>query len=106
MSAVLLKAQVIGVLRRRPLTANEVAQERLYAEAAGLGLAFFKGEGRGEIGNWPPEESTLLLGCTRKQAKRLGHQFKQNAVVWIGPEAVPELIMLMPLTKKEGKNYE
>jgi hypothetical protein len=27
MSAVLLKAQVIGVLRRRPLTANEVAQE-------------------------------------------------------------------------------
>jgi len=37
------------------------------------------------------------LGVGRKAAKRLGHRLKQNAIVWIGEKAIPELIMLMPM---------
>ena len=76
---------------------NAAAQERLAASVKELGLEYLKGEGKGEIGDWPPEESLLILGCTRSRAKKLGHAFKQNAVVWVGANAVPELIMLMPL---------
>jgi hypothetical protein len=76
---------------------NAAAQKRLAASVEELGLDYLQGEGRGEIGDWPPEESLLILGCTRSRAKKLGHAFKQNAVVWVGADAVPELIMLMPL---------
>lgn len=78
---------------------NEAAQQRLRVEVEELGFECLSGEGRGEIGDWPPEASFLILGCSRSRAKKLGHQFKQNAVVWIGPNAVPELIMLMPFNK-------
>lgn len=77
--------------------ANETAQKRLRAEAEELGFECIEGEGGGEIGEWAPEASLLILGCSRSRAKRLGHKFKQNAVVWIGPNAVPELVVLMPL---------
>ncbi|BDW81050.1 hypothetical protein MACH24_04880 [Erythrobacter sp. Dej080120_24] len=80
---------------------NAAAQKRLAACVEELGLDSIKGEGRGEIGDWPPEESLLILGCKRNRAKRLGHRFKQNAVVWIGAGAVPELIMLVPFKKAQ-----
>lgn len=79
---------------------NAAAQERLAAAVEELDLDYLQGEGRGEIGDWPPEESLLILGCTRSRAKALGHRFKQNAVVWVGADAVPELIMLMPFNKE------
>lgn len=79
--------------------ANEAAQKWLRVQAEELGLECFAGEGRGEIGDWPPEESLLLLGCSRSRAKKLGHQFRQNAVVWVGADGVPGLIVLMPLRR-------
>lgn len=79
---------------------NEAAQRWLRAETEELGFECVGGEGSGEIGDWPPEESLLILGCNRNRAKKLGHQFKQNAVVWVGADAVPELIMLMPVTRR------
>lgn len=79
---------------------NAAVQERLAAAVKELGLHYLQGEGRAEIGDWPPEASLLILGCTRSRAKKLGHRFKQNAVVWAGADAVPELIMLMPLNKE------
>jgi hypothetical protein len=84
-------------------TENAAAQERLIETVNALGLEYLKGEGRGEIGDWPPEESLLIFGCSRSRAKQLGHRFKQNAVVWIGPDAVPDLIMLMPLNNTAGQ---
>lgn len=75
---------------------NAAAQKRLAASVEELGFDYLQGEGRGEIGDWPPEESLLILGCTRSRAKKLGQMLKQNAVVWVGADAVPELIMLMP----------
>lgn len=85
---------------------NTAAQERLTASVEELGLAYLKGEGRGEIGDWPPEKSLLILGCTRGRVKKLGHAFKQNAVVWVGADAVPELIVLMPLNKTQERRHE
>jgi hypothetical protein len=34
------------------------------------------------------------LGVTRRAAQALGRQFEQNAIVWAGAAAVPELILL------------
>lgn len=42
----------------------------------------------------PGEESLLALGLPRDRAIRLAQECHQNALVWIGPDAVPELILL------------
>lgn len=43
---------------------------------------------------WAAEYGFLALGVDLKTAKALGKQFKQNAIVWIGAEAIPRLILL------------
>ena len=40
------------------------------------------------------EESYLVLGISLKEAREIGHKYQQNAIVWIGSDAIPELIML------------
>jgi hypothetical protein len=44
---------------------------------------------------WPPEPSVLVLGIFLAAAKDLGRQFEQNAILWISPDAVPQLILLV-----------
>jgi hypothetical protein len=34
------------------------------------------------------------LGISRQQAMDLGDRLEQNAIVWCGPDAVPELVLL------------
>ena len=41
----------------------------------------FTGEGRGRAGRWTPERSFLVLGMSRRDAKRLAEEFEQNAYV-------------------------
>ncbi len=43
---------------------------------------------------WPAEESFFVLGLDLNTAKSLGQQFNQNAIVWIGSDAIPRLILL------------
>ena len=43
---------------------------------------------------WPAEKSFFVLGLDLSTAKLLGQQFKQNAIVWIGSDAIPRLILL------------
>ena len=40
------------------------------------------------------EKSFLALGISLKTSKMLGKQFSQNAIVWIGAKAIPQLILL------------
>ena len=43
---------------------------------------------------WPAEKSFFVLSLDLSTAKLLGQQFKQNAIVWIGSDAIPRLILL------------
>jgi len=43
---------------------------------------------------WPAEKSFFVLGLDLNTAKSLGQQFNQNAIVWIGSDAIPRLILL------------
>jgi hypothetical protein len=40
------------------------------------------------------ETSVLALGISRDTAARLGKEFRQNAIVWIGTDRIPDLIFL------------
>lgn len=73
---------------------NAAAQDRLVAERDRKGLAHLLGEGADPTGQWPPEESRLVLGIDLADAATLGKQFEQNGIVWAGADAVPTLILL------------
>jgi hypothetical protein len=73
---------------------NRVRVNALLADAKGLGLPFFEGEGVGADDSWPPERSLLLLGLSFEQAVHLGRHHDQNAIVWVDKDAVPKLVIL------------
>ena len=54
----------------------------------------FDGLGIDPLGEWPGEESFLILGINRQNAMKLGTEFEQNAIVFI-EDGVPELVMLV-----------
>ena len=58
------------------------------------GFAFLAGEGRGEIGEWPPESSIFAFGMSREQAATIGRRFRQNAIVYVPLGRPAELVML------------
>jgi hypothetical protein len=58
------------------------------------GFAFLAGEGRGEIGEWPPESSIFVFGMSRAQAATIGRRFRQNAIVYVPLGRPAELVML------------
>ena len=58
------------------------------------GFAYLLGEGRGEVGEWPPEASVLALGLSRVQATSIGRRFRQNAIVYVQLGRRPELVSL------------
>ena len=52
------------------------------------------GAGADPTGAWPAEKSFLALGVGEEAARNLGNCFHQDAVVWVGPDAVPRLLLL------------
>lgn len=45
-------------------------------------------------GFWADEKSICVFGMNIVTARALGRQFSQNAVVWIGCDAVPRIVLL------------
>ena len=80
----------------RPLDAhsNQLRQDDLAADLRYRSLSYLSGEGRHPSNGWPAEPSFLVLGLALEAAKSLGRRHEQNAVVWSGPDAVPQLVML------------
>jgi Protein of unknown function (DUF3293) len=74
--------------------ANDVANESLAAELAAASTKVFEGAGADPSGDWPAEKSFFALGIDLDAARSLGTRYKQDAVVWIGADAVPKLILL------------
>ena len=80
----------------QPLQAseNEQRQVALIQQLLGAGYTALRGVGQHPSNEWPGEESCLVLGIDRGAAKALGDQYEQNAIVWCGPDVVPELLLL------------
>ncbi len=60
---------------------NRRAQRELENELRNARLTFYRGAGRADIGNWPPEQSVLILGISEERALSLGRRYDQAAIV-------------------------
>jgi len=74
--------------------ANDQAHAQLAAKLQELGLQAIEGSGSEEGTDWPAEKSYFALGLALELAKAIGTHFDQDAIVWVGPDAVPQLILL------------
>lgn len=73
---------------------NSDLQKRLEEEIQFRGLTYIAGEGKHPVGDWPGEPSYLVFDLSLEAAKTLGRKFNQNAIVWCGLDAVPQLVLL------------
>jgi hypothetical protein len=73
---------------------NAGRQAILEDEIRRAGFEYVKGIGRHPSGTWPGEPSCLVLGMCMEDAQVLGVRHEQNAIVWCGSNAVPQLILL------------
>jgi hypothetical protein len=63
-------------------------------QASGRSLAFLPGIRQHPENGWPDEESFLVFGLTLQAARTLGAHWLQNALIWTGSDALPQLILL------------
>jgi hypothetical protein len=80
--------------RSRDKATNDDAHRALGLRLAALTPRLIEGVGRDTLGDWPAEKSFLALGIARDVARQLGSAAGQDAVVWCGADAVPELVLL------------
>lgn len=73
---------------------NDRAQAALVTSLERAGHTIWSGIGVDPAGEWPGEESVLALGIELEAAKSIGREFQQNAIVWAGEDAIPELVLL------------
>ncbi len=82
----------------RGATQSDEANERSHSELAGLlrdqELRAVEGSGSEEGTEWPAEKSYFALGLQLDAAKQIGRHFDQDAIVWVGADAIPQLILL------------
>ncbi len=82
----------------RGIIQSDAANERAHSELADLlsaqALGAIEGSGSEEGTDWPSEKSWFALGLQLDPAKALGEHFDQDAIVWVGADAVPQLILL------------
>ena len=78
--------------------ANDLAHAELAAQLHGLGqgldLQAIEGSGSEEGTDWPAEKSFFAMGLDLETSKAIGIHFDQDAIVWVGADAVPLLILL------------
>ena len=74
-------------------SANAARQAALARELQQRSLSYIEGIGQHPTNEWR-ELSFLVLGLSRESAKELGNRHEQNAIVWSGLDAVPELVLL------------
>lgn len=73
---------------------NKAFQAKLTREFQRGGLHFIDGLGQHPSNQWPGEPSFLVFNLALDSAKALGVRFEQNALIWSGADAVPQLILL------------
>ena len=78
----------------QPDAINDRAHVELAAKLQALGLHAIEGSGSEEGTDWPSEKSYFALGLALEPAKDIGTHFDQDAIVWVGADAIPQLILL------------
>ena len=77
---------------------NVARQAELGRELKGRSLRFIDGVGLDsqseETQKWPGEASFLVLGLSFEASRTLGRKHEQNAFIWCGKDAVPQLVLL------------
>lgn len=73
---------------------NAKRQHALARELSLRSLTFVNGLGKHPSDAWPGEASFLVFDLTLESAKTLGKVLEQNAILWSGVDAVPQLILL------------
>ncbi|MFT5535094.1 MAG: hypothetical protein ACI8WM_000303 [Burkholderiaceae bacterium] len=73
---------------------NATLQAKLALTLRQRSLVFFDGIGQHPTGAWPGEPSFLVLDLSLASARALGQTLAQNAIVWCGADAVPQLVLL------------
>lgn len=73
---------------------NAARHQRLCQVLAERGHRFLPGAGQHPSNDWPAETSVLVFGLPLPQARALGQEFAQNAIVWNGADGVPQLVLL------------
>ena len=79
-----------------PAVENERAQAELARELRSRGLSFYNGQGQGDVGDWPPEPSFLVIGASEPEALELGRRFGQAAVVVGERQQAARLLLCEP----------
>lgn len=80
--------------RQQTDDANDVAHANLAAMLLQIGMQVIEGSGSEEGTDWPVERSYFALGLGFEDAASIGRKFDQDAIVWVGRDAVPKLILL------------
>jgi hypothetical protein len=80
--------------RRQTDAANDQAHAYLAARLQRLGTVAIEGSGSEAGSDWPAERSYFALGLGLNAARSIGTHFDQDAIVWAGSDAIPELILL------------
>ena len=73
---------------------NENAQRQLFRKLLLEGFPVLKALGVNPSNDWPGEESVFVPGLDLERAISLGNEFGQNAIVWVGHDAIPQLVPL------------
>lgn len=77
---------------------NVARQEDLARELKSRSLRFINGVGLGSQAEgsekWPGEASFLVFGLSLEASRALGRKHEQNALIWCGRDALPQLVLL------------
>jgi hypothetical protein len=73
---------------------NATASTELLAALEVMPVRVLGAIGEDPEGTVPPEPGFMVFGPAQKDAEALGKRFGQNAIVWIAPSGVPQLLLL------------
>lgn len=74
--------------------ANMERHRRFEEELVSQGQPYLNAVGHNSNNDWPAEPGFLVFGSMPEEARALGECWEQNAVVYCGEHAVPELMLL------------
>ncbi len=81
----------------QPVSAEENthAQWKLLNDLRGMGCMVIPGVGLDPSGQWLGEDSLLATGLSQAVSLNLGRKYSQNAVIWCGEDAIPQLLICL-----------
>jgi hypothetical protein len=80
--------------REQPSDANKLAHHLLTERLHVLRITSLEAFTETHTNTWPTEYGLFVLGLPLEQAKSLGREFDQDALVWVGHDLIPSLILL------------